>query len=116
MDHEKLTRIEEKLNKIDDKIDKIVDKIHETNIVLAENTQSLIIHEKRTDIAEAKLGILEIEFKEYAALDRNMLSELQKQIEPISKHVTIINTTVKYIIPAAAGILVFLYKIGIFKY
>lgn len=109
VDKDRLIRIEEKL-------DKLADKLQETNIVLAENTQSLIIHEKRTDLAETKLSLLEIHFKEYAVRDSVILREIEQKLEPISNHVNIVHVIFKYVLPSIAAILVFLYKIGILKY
>lgn len=109
MDKDRLIRIE-------DKLDKLNEKLQETNIVLAENTQSLIIHEKRTDLAENKLNLLEVQFKEYTARDRVVLEDIESKLEPIHNHVTVVNVVFKYILPAIAGVLVFLFKMGILKY
>jgi hypothetical protein len=106
----------DRLIRIEDKLDKLADKLQETNIVLAENTQSLIIHEKRTDLAESKLSLLEVQFKEYAARDSVILREIEQKLEPISNHVNIVHVIFKYVLPSIAAILVFLYKIGILKY
>ena len=104
-----------RFDRIDAQLDKIVDKQIETTVVLAENTKSLIVHEKRTDIAERKLNLLELEFKMYAEKEKVTLASIQEKLTPIHTHVTIVNVLVKYIIPAAAGILIFLYKMGVFK-
>jgi hypothetical protein len=104
-----------RFDRIDAQLERIVDKQIETTIVLAENTQSLIIHEKRTDIAERKLSLLELEFKTYAEREKITLESIQAKLNPIHTHVTIVNVLVKYIIPAAGGILIFLYKMGVFK-
>ncbi len=109
MDADRLIRIEEKL-------DKLADKLHETNIVLAENTQSLIIHEKRTDIAEQKLGLLEAEFKEHSAKDEIILESINVKLQPIYNHVTLVNLTFKYVLPSAVAVLSILFKLGILKY
>jgi len=106
----------DRLARIEDKLDKIAEKLQETNIVLAENTKSLIIHEKRTDIAENKLNLLEVQFKEYIARDSVLLQEIEEKLEPIHTHVTAMNIVLKYIIPAVGGLLVFLFKIGVLKY
>ena len=106
----------DRLARIEHKLDKITEKLQETNIVLAENTKSLIIHEKRTDIAENKLNLLEVQFKEYIARDSVILEEIETKLEPIHTHVTAMNIIFKYIIPAIGGLLVFLFKIGVLKY
>ena len=106
----------DRLVRIEDKLDRITEKLQETNIVLAENTQSLIIHEKRTDLAENKLNLLEIEFKEYTARDRVVLKDIESKIEPIYSHVNTVSVVFKYVIPAIGAILVFLFKMGILKY
>lgn len=104
-----------RFDRIDAQLDKIVDKQIETTVVLAENTKSLIVHEKRTDIAERKLNLLELEFKMYAEKEKVTLASIEEKLNPIHTHVTIVNVLVKYIIPAAGGILIFLYKMGAFK-
>lgn len=109
VDKDKLARIEEKL-------DKISDKLEEIDEVLSENTTSLIIHEKRTDIAENKLNLLEVQFKEYIARDSALLKEIEVKLDPIHTHVAVVGIVFKYIIPAVAGLLVFLFKLGILKY
>ena len=106
----------EKLQKIEDKLDKINDKLGEISITLAENTQSLIIHEKRTDIAEQKLALLEIEFKEKSARDELIMDGIERKIEPVHDHVMIINVVIKYVLPAIAGLIAFLYKFDVFKF
>ena len=106
----------DKLIKIEEKIDKISDKLHEIHVTLAENTQSLIVHEKRTDIAEKKLALLEIELKERAATNAVMVDEIEKKIEPIHDHVVVMNAVLKYIIPAVITTLAFFYKFNILKF
>jgi hypothetical protein len=109
VDADRLIRIEEKL-------DKLSDRLHETNIVLAENTQSLIIHEKRTDIAEQKLDLLESEFKKHSATDEVILGDINSKLNPIFNHVTLVNLTFKYVLPSAVAVLSILFKLGILKY
>ena len=106
----------DRLIRIEDKLDKLTEKLQDTNIVLAENTQSLIIHEKRTDLAETKLNLLEVQFKEYTARDRVVLKDIESKIEPIYNHVNAVSVVFKYVIPAIAAILVFLFKMEILKY
>ena len=106
----------DRLIRIEDKLDKLAEKLQDTNIVLAENTQSLIIHEKRTDLAETKLNLLEVQFKEYTARDRVVLKDIESKIEPIYNHVNAVSVIFKYVIPAIGAILVFLFKMEILKY
>jgi chromosome condensin MukBEF ATPase and DNA-binding subunit MukB len=106
----------DRLDRIEDKLDKLTEKLQETNVILAENTKSLIIHEKRTDIAENKLNLLEVQFKEYITRDRVLLDKIETKLEPIHNHVTAMNIILKYIIPALTGLLVFFFKIGVLKY
>lgn len=105
----------DRFDKIDNQLDRIIDRQIENTVVLAKNTQSLIIHEKRTDIAERKLNLLELEFKTYVERERVTMESIQRKLTPIHTHVTIVNVLVKYIIPAVGTILVFLYKMGVFK-
>lgn len=102
-----------RFDRIDQQLDRIVDKQMDMTVTLAENTKSLIIHEKRTDIAEKKLSLLELEFKTYSERDRVSMEAIEKKLTPIHTHVTIVNVLVKYVIPASAGVLVFLYKMGL---
>lgn len=111
--------MEDKLNRIEEKLDKVIEKINDTNVILAKNTESLIIHERRTDIAEQKLSLLEREYHEHSAKDDIILQDISKKLEdidPIKKHVAVVNAIVKYVIPATIAILTFLFKIGILKY
>lgn len=62
-----------KLNRIEDKIDKISDSIGSINITLAKQHQSLDEHMRRTEL-------------------------LEKIVEPIEKHVTMINGFIKLVI------------------
>lgn len=105
----------DRLNRIEDKLDKISEKIEEINITMAENTTSLVIHEKRTDIAESRIALTELQLKEISTKNKIILENIEEKIAPIHKHVTIVNVLMTYILPAAAAILTFLFKIGIFE-
>lgn len=107
---------DDRLNRIEEKLDRITEKLQETNITLAENTKSLIIHEKRTDIAEQKLALFESKFTEHTLHDEVVLDAIEKKLTPIYSHVLMVNIVVKYVIPSAAAILTFLFKLGILKY
>lgn len=106
----------ERLIRIEDKLDRLTDKLQDTNVILAENTKSLVIHEKRTDIAEQKLGLLEIEFKAHSAKDEIILENIDTKLGPIYTHVNLVNVTIKYVIPAVVGVLGILFKLGLLKY
>jgi chromosome segregation ATPase len=106
----------DRLTRLEDKIDKISDKLQEINLVMVENTQSLIIHEKRTDLAEKKLSLLEDEFKEKSQEDKASIGKIETKLEPIHNHVIMVNTILKYVLPSVLAILAFLLKIGIIKY
>lgn len=108
--------MQKKLDKLEEKIDIIVDKLHEQNVTLARNTESLILHEKRTDLAEKKLNLLEIQYKEYSTKDAVRLENIESKLEPIYKHVNIVSVVFKYVLPTMAGILGFLFKIGVIKF
>lgn len=70
------------------KIDKILEKIHSIDITMARNTASLEAHMKRTDL-------------------------LEKKLEPVENHVSLINASFKVFgaVGAIIGILVTLYKL-----
>lgn len=70
------------------KIDKILEKIHSIDITMARNTASLEAHMKRTDL-------------------------LEKKLEPVENHVSMINAGVKLLgaVGAIIGIFVTLYKL-----
>lgn len=90
---QRLNRIEQKL---DEKFDTITDKLHDINVTLTRNTDSLEIHERRTDIAEQRL------------------EEFQKKLNHVDTHVKIVNFIFLKIIPAAAGCVLFAKKMGWF--
>jgi flagellar motor component MotA len=70
------------------KIDKILEKIHSIDITLARNTASLELHMKRTDL-------------------------LEKKLEPVEAHVSLINASFKVFgaVGAVVGIIATLYKL-----
>lgn len=70
------------------KIDKILEKIHSIDITMARNTASLEAHMKRTDL-------------------------LEKKLEPVENHVSLINASFKVFgaVGAVIGIAVTLYKL-----
>lgn len=68
---------DERLKRIEDKVDKIVDQIGYVNVTLAKQHISLELHIKRTNLLEAKL-------------------------DPIEKHVTMIQGITKFVAQVAA--------------
>lgn len=88
---QRINRLEEKL---DTKLDAIVNKLHEVNITLIRNTDSLELHERRTDIAEKNLKSYELRLEQVFAYQKN------------------VNLIAFKIIPAIAGIITFAYKMG----
>lgn len=110
-----------------EKIDLVIEKLHEIEVTLAKNTESLIIHEKRTDIAEKKLEVLNEriddlkdrdneQFKELSNLVKEEVQSINDKISPIKNHVEVLDKTFnivwKIIIPVFIGFLGLLYKLG----
>lgn len=89
--------MDQRIDRIEGKLDVIVDKLSDLNVTLARNTQSLEIHEKRTDIAEQKLDSYE------------------KRMDKMDNHVRLVNFVVFKVVPAAAAVVWFLYKVGAIK-
>jgi hypothetical protein len=106
----------DRLIRLEEKIDKISDKLNEINVVMAENTQSLVIHEKRTDLAEKKVELVELRLNEQIQKDHDILNKIEQKLYPIQTHIDFVNGVFKYFIPAVAAILTFLYKLDIFKF
>ena len=108
--------MENRLNKIEAKIDAILEKIEEVNRTLDKNTDSLIIHEKRTDLAEHKLKILERELEDLREQESEQIKAINDKLEPVVTHVHAVGWVLKYIIPACAAIIVAMYKMGLFDH
>lgn len=121
---------EEKSSNVESKLDTIIEKIHEMNVTLAENTQSLVIHEKRTDIAERKIEILNnridelkekesVQFKELSDSIQDKFNAIEDQVLPIKIHVEamdkVFSIVWKVLVPAVIGIFGILYKFGFIK-
>lgn len=81
--------MEEKLDKIEEKVDRIESKISNIDITLAKQAKDLEHHIYRTDLAEENLDIL------------------RKEIEPVKKHVAIMDASLK-VIGAIASIATFI--------
>lgn len=106
--------METKLNKLELKIDTILEKIEDIHRTLDKNTDSLIIHEKRTDLAEHKLAILERELEELRKEESEEIKAIHAKLEPVATHVKTVNWILTYFIPAMAALVVMLYKLGVF--
>ena len=106
----------DRLSKIEEKLDIITEKLHQTNIILTENTQSLIIHEKRTDIAEKNIELVHQRLEKQLEREDNILNEIDVKISPIQEHVLLVNLVFKYVLPALAAVFLFLVKLEIIKF
>lgn len=103
--------MEKKLDKIEGKIDKLIDQVNEVNVTLAKNTESLILHEKRTDLAEQRIAHIEDIILQKQVEYDSTLKELIKEISPIKSHVAAIGFTFKYIIPAFSAASALMWKL-----
>lgn len=96
--------MEKRLDKIEEKLDKLLEQQYSQNVTLAKNTESLILHEKRTDLAEQRLQKVEDEFKQdYVSLE-NKIEDIQNSLKPIIKHVTSVNAVLKFGLPIVSFI------------
>lgn len=82
-----VAKLEEKIDRVDEKVDKLNEKLASIDKTLAINTESLIVHIKRTNLLEAEL-------------------------KPISKHVVLMESAFK-VVGVIGSILVF--SAGILK-
>jgi hypothetical protein len=120
----------DKLTVIEMKLESIIERLHEMNVTLAENTKSLIVHEKRTDIAERKMELLNdrvdslkedehAQFKELTQIVDRKFGELEAKLTPIKNHVEVLDKVFgmvwKIIIPCILTSVGILYKFGILK-
>lgn len=83
------------MSKLSDKLDQIISDINEIKVLQAEhavlhrrNTEDLERHIKRTDLAEERIEML-------TQQDANLKIELLKEIEPIKKHIGVVEAVVK---------------------
>lgn len=106
----------DKIDKVEHKIDKLQDEMVEIKTILARNTESLIIHEKRTTLAEARLREIELDMQEHKTYSNTILFQISEKLKPINQHITIVHTLTVYIVPAIAAIITFLYKIGVISF
>jgi hypothetical protein len=106
----------DKLDKVEQKIDKLHEDVVEIKTILARNTESLIIHEKRTTLAEARLREIELDMQDHKTYTNTVLEQISEKLKPISQHVTIIHTLAVYIIPACAAIVAFLVRINVISF
>lgn len=72
-----LDQIEDKVDRVGIKVDKVEEKISNIDVTLAKQAKDLEHHIYRTDLAEENLDIL------------------KKQLEPIQKHVSLVDATLK---------------------
>ena len=120
----------DRMSQIENKLDSVIEKLHDIHIVLSENTQSLIIHEKRTDIAERKLEVLTERIEENKEKEHDQLKQISDSIQqkfdalevklsPVKTHVEVMekvfNILWKVILPCFFGLIGLLYKMGIIK-
>lgn len=83
-----LQRLDQGQQKISDKIDLLIDKHHELHVQLVRNTDSLIVHEKRTDLAE-------------------------KRLEHVEEHIIKVNKIIEYLTPSKKKIAVILFVLSL---
>lgn len=103
--------------KLSDKLDQIISDINEIKVLQAEhavlhrrNSDDLERHIKRTDLAEKRIEML-------TQQDVELKIELIKEIEPIKRHVSVVNIVVKTILTIASMIgatILGLHQLGIF--
>lgn len=100
------------MSKLSDKLDQIISDINEIKVLQAEhavlhrrNTEDLERHIKRTDLAEERIEML-------TQQDANLKIELLKEIEPIKKHIGIVEAVVKMLFVIGA-LVVGLNQLGI---
>jgi archaellum component FlaC len=87
--------MKEQLDKIEEKLDKVEDKLSSIDVTLAKQAKDLEHHIYRTDLAEQNLEILRTE------------------MQPVKKHVALMDATLK-VIGSIASVVTFiaaLYKI-----
>jgi len=81
--------VKEQLDKIEEKLDKVEDKLSSIDITLVKQAKDLEHHIYRTDLAEQNLEILRAE------------------MQPVKKHVALMDATLK-IIGAIASVVTFI--------
>lgn len=113
----------DKLTLIEHKLESIIQKLHDQNIILSKNTESLITHEKRTDLAERKIELLSLRIDEIKDQEKEQITEVKHQISdlhtellPVRIHIQsvekVITIIFKVVIPCFVGILALMYKLG----
>jgi predicted nucleic acid-binding Zn-ribbon protein len=86
--------MKDQLNKIEEKLDKVDEKLSSIDITLAKQAKDLEHHIYRTDLAESNIEIL------------------RKEMQPVKKHVALMDASLK-VIGAIASVITFV--IGIIK-
>lgn len=84
--------------RLEEKLDKVQEDVNEIKVILARNTASLEEHMKRTAIAEERIELVQ--------------EQMTEQIEPIRKHVIMVNTAMK-LVAGAGALILFLNELGI---
>lgn len=103
--------------KLSDKLDQIISDINEIKVLQAEhtvlhrrNTDDLERHIKRTDLAEKRIEML-------TQQDAQLKIDLLKEIEPIKRHVGVVEATIKVILLTLSMIgatILGLHQLGVF--
>ena len=86
--------MKDQLNKIEEKLDKVDEKLSSIDITLAKQAKDLEHHIYRTDLAESNIEIL------------------RKEMQPVKRHVALMDASLK-VIGAIASVITFV--IGIIK-
>jgi archaellum component FlaC len=86
--------VKDQLNKIEEKLDKVDEKLSSIDITLAKQAKDLEHHIYRTDLAESNIEIL------------------RKEMQPVKRHVALMDASLK-VIGAIASVITFV--IGIIK-
>lgn len=102
----------------DDKLNKVLEDLTDIKIILTRhevyheaNTKSLEDHILRTKIAEQRIEILH-------NADMELKEKIDEKLEPIKKHVDMVNITVKVVgitLTALGAIIMGLYSMGILQ-
>lgn len=106
-----MSSMEKRLDRLEEKLDKLVDQLHELNITMAKNTESLIIHEKRTDLSEQRIASVEENMLARQIEFAQIMQNITETLGPIKSHVQLVNFVFKYVIPCVSAVCAFAWKI-----
>lgn len=84
--------------RVEQKLDRVQQDVNEIKVILARNTTSLEEHMRRTAIAEERIELVQ--------------TQVNDKLEPVRKHVVMVNTTLK-VLAAAGAVVLFLKQLGI---